>query len=533
MAERVEVFARKASGLTREAGLLDSTYFGIMNNAIPVCLWFVLAGFAWLPGANLGLAAVITLVLVVFGFAFVWGVLGGSMPRSGGSYVYNSRIIHPTIGLGVSFCNAGFVMMAWIWVLAPWVGEVGLPIMAGCLGISPGAVEPFTSGWGLYGVSTIVNVTAFLAVLAGMRFYFRIQKVFVTWAIIGAAIAGIIISTTSHAEFVSMWNNYAAPLGALDFDAAVSAAAADMGGIPETWNWTSTLGMMLPVSWIAVYGYIITFIGGEIKSPRKNIFRAQILNAVVCVSFLLWVGLAYQRMLGWEGIHALAWMAEEAPGWYAFPFMATYINVASMIVGFNVALGFIMAGSFIVADWLWIAFCYIAWSRAAFAWGMDRLGPRWFTDLSPRFGQPVKLLLAMLIVSQAALIHYCMNPEILGAIAVENMQLLSVFGVTAISCLIFPYIKKVRHIWDASPYKAWRIGKVPVATIAGSLALILVIILVYAFYTTEGYVFMLDVWTAIYIIVWLLGIGWYFIWKSKRAKEGIDVTLAFKEIPPE
>ena len=67
-----------------------------------------------------------------------------------------------------------------------------------------------------------------------MRFYFRVQKVFVTWSLIGAAIAGIIISTTSHAEFVSMWNSCAAQTGSLNWGATVSAAAAEMGGIPET-----------------------------------------------------------------------------------------------------------------------------------------------------------------------------------------------------------------------------------------------------------------------------------------------------------
>lgn len=533
----VEAFARKASGLTREASLLDTTYFGILNNAVPVSLWFVLAAFAWLPGANLALASILTLILVVFGFAFIWGILGGSMPRSGGSYVYNSRIIHPTIGMAVSFCNAALVMLMWIWVLAPWVGEIGLPIMAGTLGIAPEAVEPFTYGWGLYGITTVVNVTAVLTIIAGMRLFFRIQKAFVTWSLVGAAIAGIIISTTSHAEFVSIWNSYAVQTGSLEFDAAVSAAAAEMGGIPATWNWTATIAMMLPISWIAIYGYIITFIGGEVKSPRANIFRAQILNAVICVVFLLWVGLAYQRMLGWEGIHAIAWIGEEGVEGFTFPFYLTYLNIAAMIVGFNKVLGFIMAGSFIVAVWLWVAFSYIAWSRAAFAWGMDRLGPRWFTDLSPRFGQPVKLLLAMFIASQLAITYYCIDPEILLAMGVETLQLLSVFGVTAVACLIFPFVGKVRHIWDASPFRGWRIGPVPVATIAGCLALILVITLVYAFYMTEGYVLSLagwaGAWTIVYLLAWGLGIGWYFIWKRKRAKEGIDVTLAFKELPPE
>lgn len=535
MAKEGVVFARKASGLTREAGLLDTTYFGVMNNAVPISIWFVLMAFYWLPGASLTVSCLLALGMVVFGFASVWGVLGGSMPRSGGSYVYNSRIIHPAIGLGVSFCNAAFVMLAWIWVLAPWVGEVGFPIMAGSLGYSTASVRFFMSGVGLYLVSTVVNITAFLVVLSGMRNYFRIQKIFVTWSLIGAAVAGIIITVTSHEEFVQIWNNLAAQTGSLDWNATVAAAEAEIGGIPDTWNWRDTIGMMLPVSWVAIYGYIITFIGGEVKSPRKNIFTAQILNAVICIAFLLWVGLAFKSMTGWKGLHAIAFMSdtENMLEGYTFAFHTTYINVASMIVNFNVVLGIIMAGAFMVADWLWIAFSYIAWSRAAFAWGMDGLGPKWFTDISPRFGQPVKLLVAMLIASQLALIHYAWNPEILGSMAVEVLQLGSVFGVTCISCLIFAYVGKVSHIWNASPYKNWRVLGIPYSTIAGIIGLALVVMMIYAYYITEEFAFMYSYWTLIYGIVWAIGITWYFIWKSKRAKEGVDVTLAFTEIPPE
>lgn len=533
MPESGQVFARKASGLTREAGLLDTTYFGIMNNAVPVSIWLTISGFAWLPGANLTIASLLTLVLVVFGFAFVWGILGGSMPRSGGSYVYNSRIIHPIIGLGVSFCNAGFVMLAWIWVLAPWIGEVGLPILMGCLGVDPSSVDWFTSGLGLYLITTVVNILALLVVMGGMKTYFKVQKIFVTWSLVGATIAGIIITATSHDKFVAVWNEAAVTFGSLDFNATVQAAEEAMGGIPETWNWQSTLGLMLPISWIAVYGYIITFIGGEVKSPRKNIFIAQILNAVVCIVFLLWVGGAYIRMLGWEGIHAISWITEEGLEGYAFPFDATYINLASLLVGFNKLLGIIMAGSFIVADFLWVSFSYLAWSRAAFAWGMDRLGPRWFTDISPRFNQPVKLLLVMFVAAQIAITQYAFNPEYLGSISVEVMQLVSVFGITAISAMIFPFVKKVRHIWDASPYKGWKFLGIPVATLTGFIALSLVVLLVISYYINEAFAFMHTWWTLIYILVWVLGIAWYLIWKGVQKKNGIDVTMAFKEIPPE
>ena len=124
----------------------------------------------------------------------------------------------------------------------------------------------------------------------GMKIYFTIQKIFVTWSLVGAVIAGIILTAVSHDRFVEIWNGYAAQHNSLDFAATVSAASAAMEGIPATWNWKATIGLMIPVSWVAIYGYIITFIGGEVKSPRRNIFIAQILNAVVCIAFMLWIG---------------------------------------------------------------------------------------------------------------------------------------------------------------------------------------------------------------------------------------------------
>ncbi len=134
---------------------------------------------------------------------------------------------------------------------------------------------------------------------------------------------------------------------------------------------------------------------------------------------------------------------------------------------------------------------------------------------------------------QIVLFQYCFNPEKQQAIAVEILQIISVFGITSISCLIFPYVKKVRHIWDASPYKTWRFLGIPAATIAGFFGLVLVVILAVAYYVTEEFAFLYEIWTPIYIGVYAIGIGWYFLWKAIRKKDGIDVTLAFKEIPQE
>ncbi|MCF7929458.1 MAG: amino acid permease [Spirochaetales bacterium] len=504
-----------------------------MNNALPVSLWLSLTGFAWLPGANFFLSTIITFLLIIFGFAFVWGILGGSMPRSGGSYVYNSRILHPALGLSVSFCNAGVVMLAWVCVLAPWFGEVGLPMLLDSLGFDTDVVDYFRSGWGLYLLTTIVNLSSFFMVLTGMKNFFRVQRVFVIWSLLGVVIAGITIAVTSHTGFVSIWNSYADQFQSLSFNETITQVSNEMGGIPETWNWRSTLGLMLPISWGGIYGYVITFIAGEVKLPRKTIFRAQVLNTVISAAIFLWFGLEYQRMLGWEGIHMVAWIAEEGFHGYRFPFELSYINIASMITGFNQVLGVIMAGAFLAANWLWIVFSYIAWSRAAFAWGLDRLGPRGFTRVSKHFNQPILLLSILFIASQVILIRYTHVPLKVSSIAVEVLQLLTVFLVTIISCIIFPYRSKVRPIWNASPYRHWKIGKVPVTTISGSLGLVLVGLLIVSYYINDAFSELHFSWTIIYLAVMVLGFLWYYFWKRLQADRGHDVTRAFHEIPPE
>ncbi len=540
--EMAEVYARKATGLVREASLVDTTLFGVMNNAVAVSLWFFLDwGPLDYPGLNVLLTCVIGLILCT-GFAVMWGILGGSMPRSGGSYVYNSRIIHPSIATAVSVCNAGFVMVMWIWVLTPWIPQVGVPILAGCLEIAPEAIEFWTTPAGMYIMSTIINVLALAVVALGLRTYFRIQTLMVAWGIIGVIIAGIIFTTTSPTAFETIWNNHAAETGSLDLAATIAAADVGMEGIPTTWNWTSTLGALLPLSWASVYGYFITCIGGEVKNPRRSIMIGQVANMAVSVLLLMWVSLAFQAMGGYQFLHAQAYMdvlieeegfeAANAIG-YNFPFRLTYINTASLIVGFNRILGFIMGMSFILMDFLWIPASYIFFSRGLLAWGMDRIGPRWFTDVNLRLGSPVKVLLLCFVLSQAAMTHYVLYPDILGALTVELMQLLSVFGVTAIACTIFPFVKKVRHIWDVSPYKGWRVIGIPAATIAGIVSLILVGILVWASWYPELLSDLLASWSWIYVIVWIFGLAWYFGWKSYRARQGIDVTLAFKELAPE
>ena len=518
-------------GKHRTGGLLDATFFGLMNNALPVSIWMTLSGFAWFPGGNLLAANIITFVLVLFGYALVWGILSGTMPRSGGSYIYNSRIFHPMLGMIISFWNGAFMMLAWICILSPWLWKVGIPLFAGMTGVNSSALSFFNNGWGLYLGTSLVNVSAFVVALSGLRRYFRIQRVLVIISLAAVAAVGIIFSRTSHNDFIQMWDSFVSEDAGLKFNAIVTRASSEMGGIPDSWNWKNTLGLMLPVSWGMIYGYVVIFIAGEIKKPRVNILQSQILTTLVSGFFMFWIGLEYSRMLGWDGMHAFAWFAEKNSTDLAFPFKLHYLNIAAFLSGFSRALGILLGFAFIASNWLWIVFSYIAWSRAAMAWGKDRVAPVWF-NRSPGGGQPV-LLFIMLIASQLALLYFSIYSGILESFSVGVMQLFSVFAFTALAAILLPFSRKLKPVWNLSPYRFWNLGRIPVAAAAGVLSLLLTGLLLAAFFINEDFEELHLWWIIINVLVWVSGGVWYLVWKKIQSQRGLDLSKTFREMPPE
>ncbi len=128
-------FARKASGLVRGLSLVDAFGVGFMNQGLTVSMWVMISmGLSVYTGGNLIIATLLSAILCGIGFSLVWGILGGIMPRSGGEYIYNSRILSPIIGIAESFGNA-FVWIMWIFVLAPWTVDPGLVMLFQFLGM--------------------------------------------------------------------------------------------------------------------------------------------------------------------------------------------------------------------------------------------------------------------------------------------------------------------------------------------------------------------------------------------------------------
>ena len=537
-------FARKASGLVRGLNFWDAFGVGFMNQGLTPSIWVMISlGLGVYLGGNLIIATVLSVVLAGIGFPLVWGILGGSMPRSGGEYIYNSRILHPLIGIGESFGNA-FIWLMWIYVLAPWMADPGAIMLSEFMGwnwLYDPATETFLGGlsyaWGSFVIASVASILAFGLVAFGIKIFARAQKVVMTLGLIGTAVIVVVLFMYSKQDFIAAWNSMASEYGSLDYNEFISAAGAAAGtAMPTTWNWSDTLGVMVAGSWLFAYSYCITFIAGEVKRPDKTIIWSNLFAVIVPGVFMVLVAIGLYRLVDFDFLSASAWVdnAGELEG-YSMPFSPHFVGLAAVVMH-NKVLLFLMAFSFILFCLWWVALSYLAFPRILFAWGMDRMGPKWFTDVNARFASPIKNYVLCLLLGEALIgLYVFWQNEQMQGLSVTALEIFSVFGVTAIAAALFPFSKRAKHIWEASPYRRWKILGVPVVTL-GALVNIayLVILAVYFFImptNLEGFTFT----TGMLILgTWTLGILWYLFWTWRvKRTAGISTGMLTGELPPE
>jgi basic amino acid/polyamine antiporter, APA family len=539
-------FARKASGLVRGLSFVDAFGVGFMNQGLTPSMWVMISlGLGVYTGGNLIIATLLSALLCGIGFSLVWGILGGSMPRSGGEYIYNSRIIHPLIGIAESFGNA-FVWIMWIYILAPWTVDPGLTMMFQFLGrpdISETLISTINTPLGpfylwFFVIATLVNFIAFLFVVFGIKIFARVQKVVMVLGIAGCVVILLVFTFTTHNAFIQAWNNLAAQYGSLDYNSFLSSARSAIEGagnvLPKTWNWYDTLGVMVAGSWLFAYSYCITFIAGEVKRPDKTIIMANLSAILIPAAFMLWLAIVLYRTVGFEFLSATAWVDNSgtALAGYTIPWAPNFVGLAA-IINHNWFVVFMMAMSFIVFNLWWVALSYLAFPRILFAWGMDRMGPKWFADIDYRWASPVKNHILCFVLGEIGILLYTIFQNQMSGLSVTGLEIVSVFGVTAVAAAIFPFSKRAKNIWDSSPYKKWNILGIPVVTIGGVVNLIYLAILFYFFIVMPDLEGLAIGSLLFYVLIWAIGVGWYFFWKARNKKAGVDTNMTFGELPPD
>jgi len=534
-------FARKASGLVRGLSFIDAFGVGFMNQGLTVSMWVMISlGLSQYTGGNLIWATVISAVLCGIGFSLVWGILGGSMPRSGGEYIYNSRILGPLIGIAESFGNA-FVWIMWIFVLAPWTISPGLTMVFQFLG-HPDIAASLTQPIWLFLISSLVNLIALLFLVFGIKIFAIAQKIVMGLAMVGGVAILLVLTFTSHNNFVTYWNALATQYGSLDYSQFLVSAKAMMSQAGATlatgFTFKDTLGVMVAGSWLFAYSYCITFIAGEVKRPDKTIIMANLTAVLVPAFFMIWLAAALYHLVSPQWLAASAYVDNSITNGtvmagYTFPWPPNFVGFAAVITRSPFLL-ILMGSSFILFNIWYVALSYMAFPRILFAWGMDRMGPKWFSDIDYRWATPVKNHILCFVLGEIGIALYAFWQNPMTGLSVTGMEVVSVFGVTAIAATIFPFVKKVGHIWESSPYKTWKILGVPAVTVGGIVNLIYLAILFYFYWIMPSAEQPLVKGSLIlYACIWGLGIVWYFFWKARNKKSGVDVGMTYGELPPD
>lgn len=531
-----KVFLRKASGLVREISLTDVLFYNIAQVGAGIGIaYMVLLLPAFYPGSDIALSSAICLAGTIF-TCLVYALLSIAMPRSGGDYVFNSRIIHPTVGFAL---NWNFVIweifyVGWSAGAFAFLGLSALFTFLGLLTGNPVLMDYAAfagSPIGYFAIGTIVLIIFALLLIVGTKKYFLVTNTMMVVSLISIFLCIILTAINSKEYFIQRFNSFAAAYTTSPdpYNAVIEAAAQTGGPIGVTFNWEMTL---LSVVWPAMYllfSGLSSIFAGEIKEAKKNQLYGTTGSVLLSGFLLISLGFLASRTFGYEFLAAVGWNYYMNPTALPLPAGVTpwYSLFVSMLTDNILLITIILVG---FAFWAvyWTGVCAVYATRSMLAWAFDRLTPAKLGHVSPRFRTPTVAVAITFIVAEIFLALYAFTPYF--AVLSGFLGLTLTFIVTSIAAIIFPFSKK--SIYEKSPVK-YKVGGVPVISICGIISLIFTVYVEYLLIIDSTAGANTPVNVSLVSGLLILGLIYFYLVRYYRKRQGIDIDLAYKEIPIE
>jgi amino acid transporter len=530
-----KVFAREATGLVKEVSGWASfmaTWF-LVTGGVPI---FIITYYYVYPGANFLLAFVLAL-LPTLALAGLYTVFSVSMPRSGGDYVFVSRGLHPFLGFVNSFSLAAAFLISQ-GVYAAFLGYyIGYQLY------TQGIISGSTSLQSLAStVETPVHLFVVTMVLLVFIYTLAILRPKYSWgtvywvgvasliltAIMFATLGFINVHTfaTKYDGFVTANNATLTSEGYTNITTYQQTIVAG-GWSPPKSVLLATLSVF-PLAWYSYTWYTLPSTwAGEIKQAKKSI-------PIAILGATLWIG-AYYLLFLFLVNHAFgqpfltSWSELSTNSSYGLPYtVSTYIPFFIQIVYKAAPLSIIAFLALFLPNLMSGPPLTIAATRYIFAWSFDRVLPERISSVSERLHTPIIATLIAFVVATLGAVLIIFFPQATPGVIVPIFT----FGyiLPALSGLLFPYLRK--DLYEAVFVVKRKILGIPVVTWLGGISLVSLIIGTYSLriggfmnFTLPDYIF--------YALAYGVGIVIFVASYYYRRRQGVDITLAFKEIPPE
>jgi len=526
-------FARQATGLVRQAGAFDVFVYNtnFINIAIGVAFIFLFVPAGAYPGANIYLAIVFT-VVAVLPTNLVYGMMASIMPRSGGDYVYVSRTLGPLWGLAANW-NYTVWSFFYIGVPAAFLGRFGISSLMRTVGVSSGNLGLvnvgtfFASPVGTF-LAGLVLIVVFTAIfITGLNTYMRVQNVLFVVAMLSLVAIVVIAVGASVGDYTARFNAYFAGVtGHRDTAKAImdslgrnapAAAAFDLHDTVASMTWAfSVLG----------FGLASAYIGGEVKGAS----RAQLKGMVGSVLFsALWMLLLVAVVLRVIPYNLIGAIDAASPTQTGLGFTPVFTELVGVLTS-NWFLLLLIGVGFCLWTYAWLPIYIITTTRNMLAWAFDGLLPVRVSAVDERFHSPVVAILLSSGLGIVFLGVYSFNTSF--ATISGFFGQVWTYMLAGIAAIVLPY--RLRDVFEASPVR-WRVGGVPLLSILGVLSLLGMGVIEYAYLNdpNSGISFRAPTMILVNVAVLLSGFVFYALTRIVRARQGIDVGLAFAEIPPE
>jgi amino acid transporter len=538
------LFVRKATGLVRSWSVMDAFIYAFFSINLITLGLYSFSQMYYFEGGMIN--ALIISAIFIFFEVVVYAGLIAVMPRSGGDYVWQSRILGGAVGFILAVTGWWFILWLWVPLYGDMFRHIVLVPLLGILGAKDVALWFAGDPNGAFTASILTLAIVSLFISLGMKTYAKIQKYSFYGGMLGLLIVIVLFLTGSPEAFkAGLESNAVSMFGAQPgvYDATVA-----LGG--EAGAITPFSGGAL-VAVFLVLPYLVFFnlwpnwgatLYGEVRGAtdfKRNITG---MGAALGVTTLLGILLLFSigKTVGWDFyVQAggawwnYAWgYTETAPALPVWPYPALF---AAFLTS-NRIVQFIVVALMSLWWFGWSGTVFLSSTRVIFAAAFDRLLPEKVAEVDERTGTPINALLLMVVPSVIVAYLFAYNIADFQTLTLCSTLVIAVTYLgTTISAILLPYVKP--DLYKSSPIAKYNVLGIPLITVAGVIFGGFLVFLLYQWIfdpnglygigisNTSSVIYMLSMYVLAAVI--------YFGFRAYRMRSGIDLDKVHAEIPVE
>ncbi|MFI5449745.1 MAG: APC family permease [Candidatus Bathyarchaeia archaeon] len=528
-----KIFLRDATGLLKEISTFQALSAALWGIGIMYVFSAVIYGPSAYPSAN-------PLVIPVSGFllslpvAAVYVMMTIAMPRSGGDYVWVSRVTHPSIGFMTNFALT-LTFLAFPGAGAALLSEWGLSEWAYDLGKIYGNNQAYLNLAGYLQTQTPVFWLGVIELAIAGSIAIVSTKLAVRIMVVSSIISIIIIAIFVGVAFSAGQSTFASNFNSLsgaNYDQVVTAGqnAGSYNGVPAFLSAASLLAGAASLTGYTGFNFPAYF-SGEVRYNKRSQIVSQIGSTIIFFIIFLVVTLAWYFGEGPSFANAMSVL--WASGSSQYPYInAPVVSGMSMFWAPNAVLVSIFNFGFVFGIVITVVGQIFALSRNLFAWSFDRVMPATLASVNDRTHSPVHATIVMVLIAivfeyftvyQATILSVFFSYSIAG--------LFIVYLIVSVIAVIYPFKRK--DIFDnTDPLARRKIGGFPLISLLGILSIIACLITIYgiAVPVISGFI---PIFFEGILPTFVIGFVIYWLAWAIRRRQGINLALIQGELPPE